>query len=996
MKKNSGSSSKTSTAASVAAPAPSSTSSATVVTAGDFLFGPGECDEPIPTPALERRYRFNSLVYLPPVDGLPIAPPATTGSMLTRTMLAETHGAAATVADFLEGVPINAMSTVAPKGGWTQPLYREVSVLDIADFARTGVVAGRASGGKIAVTAYVLKELAAGREVLAAVEGAPAQRLRMRAAASAVRAAPKLVEVQDVPEFCTRSSVVLPGIKQPVTLNAAQKRNLTEGRPVSVGRGRDAVIFLGSAPAMQSMQSASVASTFEGGVGVVVVGSPPPATSPPPVVVTPGTNQPVPPPPRSSTGGTHNVPPPPKPSVEVAFLVPYEQRWTLKTYERGELISCIALTPLEELTIEIFSWDRRKSSVEDTSASEAERVAEGQSVDRDTRDVFSELTRNSTFNWGLKAELSAGVPGKLGGSVGGSAGGSNTLNDVARRTAQSVQEQTVKATEKVKWSRQTKITESVEEGSETRTTRKLRNGNQAYPVHYNYFEVLARYVVRTDCLVDEIAPVVTVEAPSGRLLVDYDFVRSNETILRRGLLSNTLAPGFDAARMLWTRELACDELCRQCLCTSPLPSAASPAFAAAAAAATALARAIARMPQDSAAFQWNGFFNAYAPLPMGSAAPVGTTYDDLRRVMFIVALESFQPGLWAAIQAPARALVATTSPTADQVAAFYTPFATFDPATLDQALAPDATLQGVLQSYVGRCAYAAYPTGAQAALDSLIANHLRGSNQVLDVMIDGIARFPRSGDSTAVHLLVSVLVFIAYSRIGFTATLDAGIRNLIQPAKDAIKAWLDERGAQDQATRTAEAAAKAAREASIAAMFPPTKVLAARERFDALKRHIEDNNDYYAFMLLTDQIARGRYVAPPMIGAFYPAVLPRPVAVVNGRLCFPIDPDAPGMASVFAQLAKMTTTVKNDGKEVEVKLPTPGFVVEPKLSMCSAAEPFIEEARRIDLQQRQALADQAHDEAKRRGLRLSGANPTLDPFDPAPATIRVVLDKPAP
>ena len=109
------------------------------------------------------------------------------------------------------------------------------------------------------------------------------------------------------------------------------------------------------------------------------------------------------------------------------MLVPIDQNWLLKTYERGRLISSISLTPQEEMTIEVFSWDRRKSSTEDTSTFDTESNAETQSVDRDTRDVFGELTKSGTLSWGLNGSLTYGPI-----SIHGNAGSSSNVNNVSR------------------------------------------------------------------------------------------------------------------------------------------------------------------------------------------------------------------------------------------------------------------------------------------------------------------------------------------------------------------------------------------------------------------------------------------------------------------------------------------------------------------------------------------------------------------------------------
>jgi hypothetical protein len=71
----------------------------------------------------------------------------------------------------------------------------------------------------------------------------------------------------------------------------------------------------------------------------------------------------------------------------LAVLLPIDQTWLLKTYECGRLASSISLTAQEEMTVEIYSWHRKKTSQEDTSTFDSETSADSQGVDRDTKDV---------------------------------------------------------------------------------------------------------------------------------------------------------------------------------------------------------------------------------------------------------------------------------------------------------------------------------------------------------------------------------------------------------------------------------------------------------------------------------------------------------------------------------------------------------------------------------------------------------------------------------
>src|SRR5690606_23283067 len=48
------------------------------------------------------------------------------------------------------------------------------------------------------------------------------------------------------------------------------------------------------------------------------------------------------------------------PSYEIGLYTSFEQEWELKGYSRGALLNSITLSPREEVTVEVFTFDRLK------------------------------------------------------------------------------------------------------------------------------------------------------------------------------------------------------------------------------------------------------------------------------------------------------------------------------------------------------------------------------------------------------------------------------------------------------------------------------------------------------------------------------------------------------------------------------------------------------------------------------------------------------------
>jgi hypothetical protein len=476
-----------------------------------------------------------------------------------------------------------------------------------------------------------------------------------------------------------------------------------------------------------------------------------------------------------------------------------------------------------------------------------------------------------------------------------------------------------------------------------------------------------------------------VDDPLGKPSYDLDYVRANETVLRRSLLDTSVAAGFDAARSLWMYERACDAICHNCTCVGdPIPSATSPELASAQDAAVTLAKTVARLALNASTFDWGGLFSSFVPPAKfhGATAVTGINYDALRQAMFADAMIASAPGMWSALQTACSAL--GTQPTAAQLGSFANTLAGVDLTAFDKAIQPDSDLQKRLQAAVEARVRSFYVGQAKATIDGVVQAHGTG-NPIIDAFFLGWATLVIS-EQFAMDLIVGVILSQLGQMPGFTTTNDLGIKGLAQTAAAALKAWID-------VAKTRQTAADQA----FSSMFPPSQVLAARERFDALVHHLKSYSDYYAFAVMSDLISRNQLVLPPALLAYRLFIAPQPVAVVAGRLAYAIDLSSTSQfAPVVTAIEAIIASIQDDGPSGEVTLPTPGFVVEPKLSNCSACEGFVEKSRHIELELRKAQADQAKYEASRREKRLVSTPPNLDPFDPGEPTLKIDLQQTSP
>lgn len=934
-----------------------------MATTSPNLMDPTKCGDPFPVPTLTRTYR----IYVPLLDlavpntDIAIAPPRGPASVLSYS--GRSAALAERAADVFDGIPLNALST-ARDPGWNKPILQPIEVRDAARVIRSmSVSQQRDKDIPLRMTAAHVDELIErGSTVVPRTEGGF---VRLKLAADVK---PPLVHrVPDLQAFLSDPGVVLPsGRRRALRLSQAAISRLVAGEPVVSGSGTGATVLM-------KINNESLSSSK---------GAPP--WSPSGLrVIPPGDN--------STTGATPS-PSAPRPFAppQLAMLLPLDQTWVLTTYERGRLASSISLAPQEEVTIDVYSWDRRKTSREETTTFDTEVNAEAQSIDRDTRDVFGEVTKSGNFGWGLNGSFSG-----WGVTVGGNIGDSATVNNVTRRTQQNFHEETAKASAKVHSSRQLKVTESTELGRESRVTRRLRNANLCHPVTFHYFELAARYRVTTRYVKEETVFVLLVDNPHARPVFDIDYVRTYESMIRRALLDPAVASGLEAARVLWSLANAAPVICNDQLCAADLSGTeGTTQFSQAVSAARDLATAVNQLRSTAATFSWTTLFFGLVPPSTPPATP-GTLPADpvlaLRQALFVDLLEQVAPGMLTRLATIGAPFAGGGAVTAAQLAAFNSEFALLDAAAIDSALTPDADLQERAKKLVEARVRTAYAGMAKKTLQDLTKANGTG-NDLIDAHVFLWNELTQTEISATAAISNAIVGTLGLSP-GFGATEANGVKQLFAATSIALGRWTS--GDDDGDAAAAEA--RRNRQATFDAVFPAANVLAAQERFDALVLHLRANADYYANVMVTDMISRGQFPVPPELLPYAGFVALQPMTVIGGRLAYAIDLAASKQfAAALTLLQKVIDAIPGETETGEITLPTPGFIVEPKLSSCSACEGFVEDSRKIELTLKEAQADQSRSEATRRERRLALSDPNLDPFEPAPPALKINVEQTPP
>jgi hypothetical protein len=669
------------------------------------------------------------------------------------------------------------------------------------------------------------------------------------------------------------------------------------------------------------------------------------------------------------------TPPPPIRSLKVALFLPWRQVWTLKGLSRGRLLHSLSLAPQEETTIELFTWERHRKTLEQSSQTDTEQTFEGTDSTKDTSDVYSEVNRQRDFQWqvsgSLRATYRTGV-GEI--SLGADASAQNkaTIGEIGKTTQNRVHETVVKASTKVRAQRVTKISETVEWGSEQRVTRKVRNPNMCHTLNLDYYEVLAHYAIETAFLPENACLCAFVPNPLSADKVSSEYVRRNETALSDALLDAALREGFEAIRCLAAYEEALAELKTRRAEAAKAAQVGNPSAP----------------PPDAIAVPTKEELDLLDALKdlKAAATKFSAALDPHPALTAIGAHETIQPDVrLTARRWLYRLLVESRFPSlASELAG------------LDAK--PDAELTKDYKDYARQLVTILPAATGSPTLASL--GDLSDSDKETIALAAAIKDEPYS------HMKAPWDWAWWSGRCreeGLYSPDDMGIPGRVQhlqekwQALDALPAFDKAKQAGDQAKGLADARQdQQAAEDVLEMKFPLEQIARARERSSALIAHLGDHWSYYRFALFqalppSEQLERLLASSSGVLraGMFEPRV----VSAHGNDLAVPLNiNNYPGLE---AFLLNMLDEVKEiEPSDSTVLLPTPGMSIESRLGRCSGCEEFVERSRTIELRRLTAVADQAEQEAARLKARLEANPPRLDAPDRQPAGVRVELAQP--
>lgn len=640
---------------------------------------------------------------------------------------------------------------------------------------------------------------------------------------------------------------------------------------------------------------------------------------------------------------------------EWVIYTPIVQTWEGTGYERGALINTFSLAPQEQITVEVFSWDRRTKTSELSSSRENEASVEDSFSQKVTSEALNEA--KNTNGWEFGANAGFEVP-----QIALKVGADFSIKDIneilQKNTLQKISEGVTKAATKIKSSIQTKVTESQESGREERITRRFQNPNTGRILHLDCFEVVSTYRVTTrydfaNAKLCVLLPCIdflqNLANPSTR-------IRATALLALEGLLYEQvparLQGGFDSARLVLAWDRICDYACDSvCACDKPdggnstgnqgAPAAGNP-YA---------------VELDAAMFAFKEVINR---VRSASGDPLANT----------MGIPRTPPGY--------------LDRSDEEKAALRRGFHTY--------LYKKLVLESLTSSFWNACIdFVNAPTHANAQAV------VEGATPQIVNLLNGAIAYASVGVA-AIRQLIEFLgefglntpFMLAY--LGFD---DHGLETAFQNLRRTYEAWKkvedDKKHPPEKTEDPAQSPPPPARRTDEVA-FSPESLATASVNIDALVDFINMNRSMFRTLIWNTLNPSDRMRFLGFFGDVGRFTTPRVLGFVQDNMAVEVTSSV--AIEVESWIRDRLLKIAGQTLSVEdVTLPVPGMTMQSRLENCDALEPYLTESRQIELARIRSLADQEAAEARRLKQRVDTGNLG----DPNPKGPLLVVEKaPAP
>jgi hypothetical protein len=242
-------------------------------------------------------------------------------------------------------------------------------------------------------------------------------------------------------------------------------------------------------------------------------------------------------------------------SVNFGTLVTYRQEWKPTSYQAGELVKTIPLSPKEVRKFSKKTVVKKRRSEKEVNNNLMTRKEDTSETSRAEQEIMSKAESKTNFNLSASGSFSAGIEG-VGSSSGtqtAAVGGDASKN--SQEVKKDFREAVFKAAQEYKQERTVEINTEESDEFEFQESGEISNPNDELAVTFLFYELQRRYQVSEK--IHRLTPVVLVaqEVPNPAD-IDEDWLIAHDWILKRVILDDS----FLSALMYVSTRLVGDEV----------------------------------------------------------------------------------------------------------------------------------------------------------------------------------------------------------------------------------------------------------------------------------------------------------------------------------------------------------------------------------------------------------------------------------------------------
>ncbi len=210
----------------------------------------------------------------------------------------------------------------------------------------------------------------------------------------------------------------------------------------------------------------------------------------------------------------------------------FEQRWFFQELLIGDLMSSLALAPLEKINLFLQRTQRKHFDQNTLDSTEELESFDSTLIDKDVVNITRSTSKSES--WGIDGQASLSLGSVF--NLGLSGNYAESTQSTSQRAVQMMNESTQKSSRSLRATHKIEVKESTEEFEDRKLNRTIINPYYDRTVTIKIFNLLKKYCV--ECALVRVEPCLIVNI--DKLTFDRNFIYANQDFLSNMLLDSEL------------------------------------------------------------------------------------------------------------------------------------------------------------------------------------------------------------------------------------------------------------------------------------------------------------------------------------------------------------------------------------------------------------------------------------------------------------------------